>query len=173
MYKSIRLLLSSCLLLTGTGQAQTIYTWTDQHGVVHFSDRPYDAAAQPLSIPENPPPHAQPAEPSGIQSAPKQHTAVPNTLQIDLQQPSHEQTIRDNLGQISVKVALNRPLSDQEQLQLVLDDQPFGAPGTKTVWQLNNIERGSHTFLIQALVSGKVIASSSKVTVYLHRASLN
>lgn len=173
MYQSIRLLLIYCLLLPGAGRTQTIYTWTDQHGVVHFSDGPYDAAAQPLSIPDNPLPQAQPAELASIQSAPKQHTAVPNTLQIDLQQPSHEQTIRDNLGQIRVKVALNRPLSDQEQLQLVLDNQPFGAPGTKTVWQLNNIERGSHTFLIQALVSGKVIASSNKVTVYLHRASLN
>jgi hypothetical protein len=87
--------------------------------------------------------------------------------------PSDGETIRSNEGNISVNIGLNRALEDSEQLQLLMNGQPIGAPSTKTVWQLKNIERGSHRFSIQAVGSGKVIASSSVVTVYLHRASVN
>jgi len=60
-----------------------------------------------------------------------------------------------------------------EQLQLIMDGKTLGAPSTKTVWQLENIDRGTHSFSIQAVGSGKVIASSSLITVHLHRASVN
>ncbi len=90
-----------------------------------------------------------------------------------LSAPHHDQTIRDNRGRMTLEVELNRPLSVDEHLQLLMDGKPYGAPSTKTVWHLNNIERGSHTFSIQAFGFGKVIASSKFVTVHLHRASVN
>lgn len=178
------LVLLLCLLPAADTHPRTIYTWTDYQGTVHFSDNPTQAHARALSVNDAlsvnetlPVNDASPALTPSINSAttqvaPKQHTIAQTELHIEWLKPTHEQTIHDNQGNITLHIALNRALSEQETLQLLLDDQPFGAPGTKTVWQLSNIERGSHTFLIQALVSGKVIASSSKVTVYLHRASI-
>ncbi|WGY48164.1 DUF4124 domain-containing protein [Vibrio sp. ABG19] len=180
MKRTTPLALLLCLLPAADTQPQTIYTWTDHHGTVHFSDNPSHAHSRVLRLSVNdallvndtPPALTPSVSAATAQVAPKQHTTTQTELHIEWLKPTHEQTVHDNQGNITLHIALNRPLSEQETLQLLLDDQPFGAPGTKTVWQLSNIARGSHTFLIQALVSGKVIASSSKVTVYLHRASI-
>ncbi|WP_275723169.1 DUF4124 domain-containing protein [Vibrio furnissii] len=156
--------------------AQSVYTWEDEQGVVHFSDAPADDQAQAIHLPDvdatPPAPSYTPAQPIDP-PAPKSTTEPHIALQVTLSAPHHDQTIRDNRGRMTLEVELNRPLGVGEHLQLLMDGKPYGAPSTKTVWHLNNIERGSHTFSIQAFGFGKVIASSQFVTVHLHRASVN
>ena len=86
--------------------------------------------------------------------------------------PIHDQTIRSNRGFLSIQIELNRKLGIGEQLQLMLDGRRYGAPQTQPNWQLKDIDRGTHTIAIQAHRSGKLIASTSPVTVYLHRATI-
>ncbi|EEY45134.1 hypothetical protein VMA_003213 [Vibrio mimicus VM223] len=54
----------------------------------------------------------------------------------------------------------------------MMDGRPYGAPTNQPVWELKNIDRGTHTFTIQAIENGKLIASSSIITVHLHRATV-
>ncbi|TVO38245.1 DUF4124 domain-containing protein [Vibrio algivorus] len=83
-----------------------------------------------------------------------------------------DQTIRSNRGFITVQVDLNKKLEIGQSLQLMMDTQPYGAPQTPPLWELKNIDRGSHTFLVNVVESGKVIASSNTITVHLHRTTV-
>lgn len=163
--------------------AQTIYTWTDNQGVVHFSDNPAPVDAK------NPdsffmPDHHQASLNHQVELAtpvlkdkknalsPETKKGQPTRLTLRIASPQHEQTIRDNRGQIEINAEINRKLMVGEQLQLLLDGENYGAPQTQPRWELNNIDRGTHTFAIKALISGKLIASTEAITVHLHRATV-
>ncbi|MGO2496955.1 MAG: DUF4124 domain-containing protein [Vibrio litoralis] len=83
-----------------------------------------------------------------------------------------DQTIRSNRGFITVQVELTKKLGVGQSLQLMMDTQPYGAPQTPSLWELKNIDRGSHTFSVNIVESGKVIASSNTITVHLHRTTV-
>ena len=50
--------------------------------------------------------------------------------------------------------------------------EPTTDEQTKAEKPLKNIDRGTHTLAVQAKRSGKLIASTSPITVHLHRASI-
>ncbi|WP_299687074.1 DUF4124 domain-containing protein [uncultured Vibrio sp.] len=165
--------------------AQTVYTWVDEDGVLHFSDTPTGQNTKSLHLPDVQAPTPAPkfedsipvdtaAEPptNAQEKTPATERELPAQLALTMQTPVHEQAIRSNQGLISVQIALNRKLGIGEQLQLMLDGRRYGAPQTQLNWQLKGIDRGTHTIAIQAYRSGKLIASTSPVTVYLHRATL-
>ena len=183
--KAIWILLG--VILSGIVSAQTVYTWEDENGILHFSDTPGSAKAKALDLPDvqalAPAPkfdNTTPVDPQTTQSksaelpdvAPKPQPDTPPPLKLTLLSPQHDQTLRSNRGLIAIEVELNRKLGIGEQLQLMLDGRRYGAPQTTATWALKNIDRGAHTIAIQAHRSGKLIASTSPVTVFLHRATI-
>ncbi|KPL99808.1 DUF4124 domain-containing protein [Vibrio splendidus] len=177
--------------------AQTVYTWVDEDGVLHFSDTPTDQDAKSLRLPDvqasAPAPKFEASTPVDAAASSTTKTATPAQAQAQAQAqgktestkreapaqlaltmltPVHDQTIRSNRGLIPVQIELSRKLGIGEQLQLMLDGRRYGAPQTQPNWELKGIDRGTHTIAIQAHRSGKLIASTSPVTVYLHRATL-
>ncbi|MFA0012797.1 DUF4124 domain-containing protein [Vibrio lentus] len=169
--------------------AQTVYTWVDEDGVLHFSDTPTDQGAKSLRLPDvqasAPAPKFEASTPVDTAATSKTATPAQNQretktaereapaqLTLTMLTPIHDQTIRNNRGLIPIQIELNRKLGIGEQLQLMLDGRRYGAPQTQPTWELKGIDRGTHTIAIQAHRSGKLIASTSPVTVYLHRATL-
>ncbi len=153
--------------------AQDVYMWIDNNDVRHFADTPSTSNSTVLTLPEIPQDRNQLAPTITNSQKFDNRSKTHPPLSINIISPTNGETIRDNNGAITVKITLNRALIPTEQLQLLMNGKPIGALSTKTVWQLKKIERGSHSFSIQLVVSGKVIASSSLVTVYLHRASVS
>ncbi|NLS13674.1 DUF4124 domain-containing protein [Vibrio sp. SM6] len=147
--------------------ANPIYTWVDEHGTRHFSDTPAPNATL-VSLAE-----AEPSkiEASSIQTPPEVTPSNPQNS-VSLLVPHQAQTIRNNLGVITVRVQTERPLAQDAHLQLLFDGRRYGAPQTKTQWQLTNIDRGTHTIEVQLFQGGKLIASTPSITVFLHRASI-
>ncbi|UIJ40739.1 DUF4124 domain-containing protein [Vibrio kanaloae] len=185
--KNILFLIGLTVALSCT--AQTVYTWVDEDGVLHFSDTPTGQSAKSLHLPDvqasAPAPKFENSTPVDAAASSTTKTATPaqtqpkttereapTQLTLTMLNPVHDQTIRSNLGLIPVQIDLNRKLGIGEQLQLMLDGRRYGAPQTQANWQLKNTERGTHTIAIQAHRSGKLIASTSPVTVYLHRATI-
>ncbi len=171
-----------CVLVVPLASTQVAYTWVDKNGVIHFSDTP-NQDAKTIDLPDMeaaaPAPEVESTEPPIPQAnveepeeAPATQNEKPLPLQLAIQSPKHDETIRSNLGLISVELELNRKLGIGEQLQLILDGNPYGAPQSNATWQLKNIDRGTHTLSIHAKRSGKLIASSSPITVHLHRTSI-
>ncbi|EOX4101631.1 DUF4124 domain-containing protein [Vibrio alginolyticus] len=173
----------SGLLIASIAFAQVAYTWVDENGVVHFSDTP-NTGAKAIALPNleasAPAPEVESTEslapqttPStASQNKPEKTTEKPLPLELSMQTPKHNETIRSNRGIINIQLETNRKLGIGEQLQLLLDGKPYGAPQSHIVWQLNNIDRGTHTLAVHAKRSGKLIASTSPITVHLHRASV-
>ncbi|EKP4439624.1 MULTISPECIES: DUF4124 domain-containing protein [Vibrio] len=173
----------SGLLIASIAFAQVAYTWVDENGVVHFSDTP-NKGAKAIALPNleasAPAPEVESTEslapqttPStASQNKPEKTTDQPLPLQLSMLTPKHNETIRSNRGIINIQLETNRKLGIGEQLQLLLDGKPYGAPQSHIVWQLNNIDRGTHTLAVHAKRSGKLIASTSPITVHLHRASV-
>ncbi len=162
-----------CLSLSTSCLANQVYTWLDDNGVRHFSDNAIPSHSTDIELMEPAIPRVHsPAISTKVQKS-DLTSKTPPTLSIVITSPTNGETIRNNNGEILVYTELNRPLTMLEQLQLLINGQPYGAPSTKTVWHLKNVDRGTHRFSIQVVGSGKVIASSSIVTVYLHRASVN
>ncbi|MEF3021955.1 DUF4124 domain-containing protein [Vibrio mimicus] len=195
MKSSRPLLLLISLLWVPQIAAQNAYTWVDEKGVIHFSDSPQSDKAKSIHLPDfeaqAPAPSfdsTQPIEKEAVDTAlaeaaaieeEKTETAAPPTtpqklepLKITLVYPRHDDTVRSNSGTIIIRSELNRKLAIGEQLQLMMDGRPYGAPTNQPVWELKNIDRGTHTFTIQAIENGKLIASSSIITVHLHRATV-
>ncbi len=174
--------LSSVLIAT-TALAQVAYTWVDKDGVVHFSDTP-NQGAKTISLPNlessAPAPKVESTESLAPQAnaaqkpttEKKTKTDKPLPLSLTMLTPQHDETIRSNSGVINIQLEANRKLGIGEQLQLILDGKPYGAPQSRLTWQLNNIDRGTHTLAVKAKRSGKLIASTSPITVHLHRASV-
>ncbi|MGI9946556.1 DUF4124 domain-containing protein [Vibrio hyugaensis] len=173
----------STLLIASTACAQVAYTWVDKDGVIHFSDTP-NQGAKAISLPNlessAPAPKVQHTEslapqakmPKETAEAPKTKAEKPQPLSLSMLTPQHDETIRSNNGLINIQLEANRKLGIGEQLQLILDGKPYGAPQSRLTWQLSNIDRGTHTLAVQAKRSGKLIASTSPITVHLHRASI-
>ncbi|AMG03103.1 DUF4124 domain-containing protein [Vibrio mimicus] len=195
MKSSRPLLLLISLLWVPQIAAQNAYTWVDEKGVIHFSDSPQSDKAKSIHLPDfeaqAPAPSfdsTQPIEKEAVDTGlaeaaaieeEKTETAAPPTtpqklepLKITLVSPKHDDTVRSNSGTIIIRSELNRKLAIGEQLQLMMDGRPYGAPTNQPVWELKNIDRGTHTFTIQAIENGKLIASSSIITVHLHRATV-
>ncbi len=156
--------------------ASTIYSWTDENGVVHFTDQPQtpDATAYPLSVTEVSGNIEQTADTIDTQTTDITVVEEPakTITTVSLVSPMHEQTIRNNEGIINIHAVTNSKLNNQTQAQLVLDGVVKGEPQTELTWTLDNIDRGSHQLQIQLVKGGKVIASSDSITVYLHRATV-
>ncbi|MDF5523046.1 DUF4124 domain-containing protein, partial [Vibrio parahaemolyticus] len=165
----------SGLLIASIAFAQVAYTWVDENGVVHFSDTP-NKGAKAIALPNleasAPAPEVESTEslapqttPStASQNKPEKTTEKPLPLKLSMQTPKHNETIRSNRGIINIQLETNRKLGIGEQLQLLLDGKPYGAPQNHIVWQLNNIDRGTHTLAVHAKRSGKLIASTSPIT---------
>lgn len=162
--------------VASSAQASTIYSWTDENGVVHFTDQPQtpDATAYPLSVTEVSGNIEQTADTIAAQTTDVAVVEEPakNITTVSLVSPMHEQTIRNNEGIINIHAVTNSKLNNQTQAQLVLDGVVKGDPQTELTWTLDNVDRGSHQLQIQLVKGGKVIASSDSITVYMHRATV-
>ncbi|EKO3648183.1 DUF4124 domain-containing protein [Vibrio metschnikovii] len=170
-------LLIYSVVLSITSHAQTVYVWEDEHGIVHFSDFAQSPHAQliTLSVDDHPAPEPQFSEAIPVDETLPNKASQPSSSQLpalglQIISPLDQQTIRDNQGRIKVVVELSRPLTTDQHLQLMLNNQVYGAPNTQNYWELKNIDRGEHRLMIQAIENGKVIASTVPVTVYLHQA---
>lgn len=147
-------------------QAQ-IYTWTDNNGVVHFSDEPHPGAKQivlPKTISSS-----TPEQKKTEQAALPENEALSfEYTDVSISQPKDEETIRNAQGFVPVVVNISPELQKGDLVQLIYDGQPLGKPQSAYVFSLENVLRGSHTIAVQILdVEGKVIKISNPITIFM------
>jgi hypothetical protein len=148
--------------------ADTIYQWVDENGITHFSDRPQQGAT-PLKVEVTPPATTGPLV-TPRQPLKKQQKAI--KYQVNITSPNHEQTIRDNQGKLDISATTQPAPLNNMGFKLILDGIPQGQITPIAHFQLTNIDRGAHTIKVQLVdESGKEIASSKSITVFLHRAN--
>lgn len=153
-----------------------VYQWTDPQGVSHYSDqRP--SGAQPHQVIEVTPSPAVTSpnlvHPSHLIPATNQPETLPAPLPLTLIAPQQGSTVRDNQGHVRVAVRPPNSSLPPFDMQVYLDGRVREKIHNQLVFQMENVDRGAHQLSVELLrEDGTILAKSSPVTFYLHRAHL-
>ena len=164
----------SCLLVIYAWSFQShadeksIYKKTNDQGVVEFTDVP-GKNAKPVRVP-----------PMNTYKQKKLPRIIDKPLPAELKaaytkfsitSPLHDKIMRDNLGNINVKLQISPSLKSEHRILVTIDgDSKTAIKSTSTSVTFNNIDRGTHT--VQASIvdsEDQVIMESGTITFHLQR----
>lgn len=158
----------ACLLLALALPASAeIYRYTDDRGNPVYTNQPPQGVASEsvqlgptntVAAPAAPRPAAAEAE-DELRYSRLEVTGVPDD----------DDTLRANAGTFSVGVSLAPSLREGDLLQLLLDGQPVAAPGTRTQFHFESLDRGTHSLQAVILRDGEPLQSSASVTFTVQR----
>jgi hypothetical protein len=127
------------------------YTWTDENGVVHYSDRP-EPGAKRINLPESNIVRAT-AAPSGNAAAADSAESTPDQPfryeSLEVVAPSPEETLWNIDGVLSVSLALSPALQPGHQVRIYFDGNARVVSGTS--FQLEDVYRGVHNIQAEIL----------------------
>lgn len=172
MIKSLLLTLL-CITLSAPAYSSTakIYVWRNELGVLVFSDSPKPGAEEVKTKPGNIIQSSTSVDTEVLDITPQE---VIEEYEIVINTPKNNATIRDNTGSIYIDGAIKPRFKPGLQVQLILDGTPHQKPQKHSMFSLRNVNRGEHKIKMLLLdEKGKVIASSTSRTFYMHRASTN
>jgi hypothetical protein len=175
-------LLAALAVIQVAWAAGTAYRWVDPTtGAIVFSDTPPPEGwpvrdlerielPQPRTVPAFRPPPAAPRPAPSARRAPA--PARPPYERIWIAWPPHDESIRENAGNVTVQVGLEPPaLRPGDAVVLYVDGLPT-VRASRLEILLENMDRGTHT--LQAAVvdpAGNTVIRSDPVTFTLHRYS--
>ena len=161
------------LFLAGAAQAQA-YKWTDEDGVVHYSDRP-QPGAQEVDL--------------GKYSAPQGNSLVRKPLpqrasateqddagtfrydSLTVASPAAEETLWNIGGVLNVSLSLSPALQSGHRVRAYFDGAPVEAGGLS--FQLQEVYRGEHNLQAEVIdATGKVMIRSQPSRFYVQQTSL-
>lgn len=160
------------LLVSGTALSQA-YKWTDDQGVVHYSDRP-QPGAEPVELAKSAPRRptttgqgsvlaASPTDEAGTQAA------QPFSYEsLEVAAPGAEETLWNIEGLLNVSLALSPALQPGHQVRVYFDGNPQAVSGTS--FQLEEVWRGVHNIQAEVLdETGKLMIRSQPNRFYVQQ----
>ncbi|HCM46659.1 MAG TPA: DUF4124 domain-containing protein [Colwellia sp.] len=171
----IKLLLLTLLGITLAApvhpKSSKIYVWRNEKDILVFSDSPRADAEEVKTKPGNIIQLSTSIDTEVLDITPQE---MLEEYEIVINTPKNNATIRDNTGSIYISGGIKPRFKTGLEVQLLLDGKPHNKPQTHSMFSLRDINRGEHTIKMLLLdEEGKVIASSTSVTFYMHRASTN
>lgn len=158
-------------LLAGAAAFAEAYTWTDEEGVVHYSDRPHPGAkVLDLGQSSRPRPTPRPRTSSDTSAA---EAAEPDTgySSIEISSPAAEETLWNIEGTLDVSVTLSPALQPGHQVRAYFDGSPRMVGGTS--FQLTDVYRGVHNLQIEILdETGRLVIRSRPSRFYVQQNSV-
>ena len=83
--------------------------------------------------------------------------------------PANDASVRENSGHITVTVSILPPLFANQQLRLLMDGKAMGQ-GSGPSFPLENVDRGTHSLLLEVVdATGKSLQQSPVTTFHLQR----
>lgn len=154
--------------------AAQVYKYTDEKGVVHYTDKPPSKNAKPANLPPlhtyAPPPTS--AKPEAATPAPEAPSGG-GGFQVRITAPANESTSREASSEVAVSVDVAPPLPRGYTLRYYLDGAARSDAGDGTGALLTGVERGQHSIEVALLdPQGAEVARSAPVTVYMHQPAL-
>lgn len=162
------------ILSAGAVVADT-WTWTDEEGVVHYSDRPHPGAER-IAIAE---PNTSQSPATGTRSnnaAASGDTADDDTgplryNNLEIATPSAEETLWNIEGTLNVSLSLSPPLQPGHQVRIYFDGNPQMVSGTS--FQLQDVYRGVHNLQAEVLdETGKMMIRSRTNRFYVQQSTV-
>lgn len=167
--QSIFLLLG---LLAANGALADAYTWTDEGGVVHYSDRPHPGAKRLQLDEAKPRPRTAQRATAGTDAAtdedPDQPAAPFRYESLEVAAPAPEQTLWNIEGTLNVSLALAPALRQGHQVRVYFDGNARLVQGTS--FQLDDVFRGVHNIQAEVLdETGKLMIRSLPNRFYVQQ----
>ncbi|RRV67970.1 DUF4124 domain-containing protein [Stutzerimonas stutzeri] len=149
-----------------------VYSYIDAEGNRVFTDRPSGQAVEEVQLKPSNSMASQPTPAPRAVQPPKQQAAAIR-YQLQILSPAADEAIRNNAGTVSVTVEAEPALQPGHFYQLLLDGEPFGAPGEQTSFQLSNVDRGTHQLAVAVVdAQERVLQQSESRSFHLIRTSL-
>jgi len=167
------------LLVAAFPAAGAIYRTVDAQGNVVFTDVPPadDAASRVELPPSNTFETPKAAAPSEGATGPGESAAELDATYygtVEIVDPSNNEAIRANDGNMVVAVAVSPTLRGDHRLVLSIDghDVDDGA-SARGVFSLSNVDRGSHVAIAKVVnSSGAVVTQSAPITFHMMRVAI-
>ena len=146
------------LLAVGFAAADT-WKWTDEEGVVHYSDRPHPGAERIEIADPNTgqSPSARLRRDGEPADEPAEEGAAFRYGSFAVVAPRAEETLWNIEGVLNVSLALSPPLRPGHQIRVYLDGKPQVVNGTS--FQLQEVWRGVHN------LQAEVVDETSKLQI--------
>ena len=166
-------------LLVAAGAFAEAYTWIDDDGIVHFSDRPHPGATivdLGESSARRPSPTRRPstpaaATPSSASDDDGSETTTTAYTSLEITSPGVEETLWDLAETLNVTLALTPSLQPGHQVRAYYDMQPQIVSGTS--FQIQNVYRGSHNLQVEVIdETGKLMIRSRTNQFYVRQNSV-
>ncbi|MBU2880346.1 DUF4124 domain-containing protein [Psychrosphaera sp. B3R10] len=150
-----------------------IYVWRNAEGVLVFSDSPKpNVKSDTIDVSKTP--NIIQSVDASIISGDTTKEDLLDVVSIDIVKPLDQDTIRDNTGSLYINGLIKPSFKRGMSVVLKFDDKKVAGPQKSAVFILRDVDRGEHRVQLEVWNdSGKVIAVSKPITVYLHRASVN
>jgi hypothetical protein len=159
------------LLATPFATAGEAYMWTDEDGVVHYSDRPVPGAKR-----------IELAEPNTSQSPARRGRPADEVVEaeegppfryesIEIVSPGAEETLWNIEGVLNVSMTLSPPLQPGHRVRVYFDGNPQIVSGTSV--QLQEVWRGVHNLQAEILdEAGELLIRSQANRFYVQQTSV-
>lgn len=166
----MRLIFIALFALLATTSMAEVYRSVDENGNPVFTDQP-GPDAELVELEELQTIKPPPVE--GFKYTPPPAEPKARYSELNIVSPQHDVAIRDNGGNVNVKVLSAPRVRGSDSLILYLDGKEtiMGNTGTKSFTAL---DRGSHQ--LRAVIKnteGRILISSPSVTFHLFRTSVN
>ena len=166
------LLLPLFILGTSLAQATTVYKCTDANGDTVFTDKPCKGGLKMdvEPVPTIPAFHVPPQANTPSTQPPAKNFHYNKVI---LMEPKDQKYFINDGNPIPVQIALSPSLRSTDQVQLMVNGSPHGAPKASTVFSLDSSIRGTYQISANVLdQTGNVIGTSNSVTIYVKRHSV-
>ena len=158
-------------LFFAAGVFAQAYTWTDENGVVHYSDRPHPDAEE-IFLDEvgeqRPSPDAPPIE--GPRRA-VQPAIEPIYESIEFSSPTAEETLWNIETKLEVNILLTPPLRPGHQIRVYFDGMP--KMFTTARFTIEEVYRGAHNLQAEIITqTGELMIRSEPIRFYVQQNSV-
>ena len=166
----VALTAAAMTLASASTLAATVYKWTDERGVVHYSDQPHPEAKEmdvkPAPTVSSVPPPSSTSRPSS--SAP----TGPAYSTCSFSRPENDEVFL-NTDTMAAALRLEPQLRSGHQAIVTLDGQRLpGQSPTSTSFVISSLTRGTHTLAVSVQdESGSQVCSGS-VTFHVRQPSV-
>ena len=163
-----RPLFALLVLLFAAGAFADAYTWTDEDGVVHYSDRAHpDAEKIDLGEVSGQRPEPTTSSPPVRNNAPLPDLA-PKYTSIEITKPTAEETLWNIETLLNVDVELTPSVMPGHQIRVYFDGMPRIV--TSTNFQLREVYRGAHNLQAEVIdETGTLLIRSRPIRFYVQQ----
>lgn len=156
------------LLSIQSATAATVYKYVDENGNVVFTDEPRKGA-EVLDVQPVP---TIPAIPVPPPSKGPEKKADFRYNKVVIVSPEDQKNFINEAEPIVVQVALSPALRNTDNVQLLLNGAPHGAPGKSTTFTLEQLDRGEYMAAVKVLdKDGQEMGTSESVQFFVKRHS--